>query len=601
MRTAHFRLVFLAALAVTHPAWAGCEKGPVSIEDSGVAGDGVTDDTRAISQFLAGMKAGCIVYLGAGRRYLIKSADLIIPPNIILAGAASPLAPVGAADQSRSSGFLLQPSVTIKMGPGAQLRDLIVERSDLNANPTAPQAMNAVAQWGKDQSVGITIPANTGGVILTDVKLLGFHTGVRALSGTFSFQHIWGDTFNGIEVANAGDNYLIDDARFEPFYSLGTPSSSGSWARPGVAFILRNGSTGGILTRLFSFMYASGLLLEGAGVTQVANSGFEWQPSAGNGISNTVGARWINHNAQTSLSNVYFNGFDTSASDEGLGEVIMNSPSSVGARKAAFYLGGAIAAAANIELEGKPPVGTVIQITLTSSSLDRDLLTVSSRVESDGLKQVAAQLAQAINLSQPAIAAKVSAAASGRNVTVRWPEGTKLTVSAQIQPETVAAQVAVHHDKPQPGSYGAIFSANVQGNRGPSFVVGSSAGRWLISSPFLSNGPLPQEWLSIPASSVSSVVLSGVMWSANSDANISDCGRSPHLAKGSTDAAGTISEGEGAISCRLTFKTPYPFGPNCVVTSNEPVIGFSYSVTSTSIEIRHRQDEKGRYSYLCNP
>jgi hypothetical protein len=40
-------------------------------------------------------------------------------------------------------------------------------------------------------------------------------------------------------------------------------------------------------------MYANGVLMNNIGVMQIANSGWEWQSSMGNGIKGTVAVRWV--------------------------------------------------------------------------------------------------------------------------------------------------------------------------------------------------------------------------------------------------------------------------------------------------------------------
>ena len=250
-----------------------------SIDASGAAGDGVTDDTPKINAYLATFTKGGRVWLPAGKQYLINSANLAVPANVTLEGLSSPQSPAGAISLSGASGFILNPAYTISLGRGAQLRDLFIQRSGLIANPSSAQVISAVAQWGAERSVAVTIPANIGGTLLFDLFIEGFNTCAKASAGEFSMQWISGDCYNGIEVTSAGDNHYIDNVRFEPYYALSTSPATGSWARPGIAFNLHDGNTGTYLTRVFSFMYASGVLLSNTGVTQIANSGFEWAAS----------------------------------------------------------------------------------------------------------------------------------------------------------------------------------------------------------------------------------------------------------------------------------------------------------------------------------
>ena len=294
----------------------GCAQTGMSVLTLGAACNGQTDDTSTINAYLATFTNGGLVYIPAGKQCLINSGNLTIPANVRLVGAAGPVtnayAPAGVSE------ILLNPSYTIKLGQGAQLQDLLIQRSTLVANPTAAQVISAVATWGVERSIAVTFPANLGGQALKDLFIIGFNTAVQANAGQFSMSHIAGDDYNGVEVLTAGDNATLDDVRFEPYYALATPVSSGSWACRGIAFNFHDGDTlgGAALTRGFSFMYANAILMSNIGITVVQNSSFEWQSRYGNGLTGAAGIRMVGGCASCTVSNTVFNGFDTPVSDE---------------------------------------------------------------------------------------------------------------------------------------------------------------------------------------------------------------------------------------------------------------------------------------------
>jgi hypothetical protein len=125
----------------------------------------------------------------------------------------------------------------------------VIKRSGLIANPSATQVITAVTRWGSESSIGVTIPANIVGVSVDHVFVIGFNTCLKSATGRFSISHLLGDCYNGLEVTSAVDNHYVDDVRFEPVYGLNVSSISGAWARPGIAFNLHDGNTGGVQTQ----------------------------------------------------------------------------------------------------------------------------------------------------------------------------------------------------------------------------------------------------------------------------------------------------------------------------------------------------------------
>ncbi len=547
----------------------GCGRvGLAIMEGAGVACDGVTDDTLAINRYLQTLTRGGTVFVPAGRECLIGSANLNVPENVIIAGAGSAMSPLQAITLSGAAGFVLGPSSTIVMQHGAQLRDLFIRSTELLPNPTADQAIAAVSAWGKSSGVAITIPAHTGGVRLSNDFIVGFNTAIRAHAGEFDFDGLWFDCYNGIEVTAAADNSYIDNVRGEPFYSLRTPASSGSWARPGIAFELHDGNTGTVLTRVFSFMYASGLVMDNAGVTQVSGSGFEWQPTLGNGVTGTTGIRWINHNAETSVDNTYVNGFDTPLSDEGIGEVVIRHVSAPSATVTGAYLGGSKYDFGKIIFDENAKVGNSISIVFSDPSA---IVTYIVK-PGDTLARLAAALARRINRSQPLTAARIYARTSDDTVSIVRPAARRATVFTST---SAGVRVAATSGTARPGSYGILSDFNAPFSNVPNITAGDEQGTtmaWTIANPYVSNGGLHPGWLMAPApKEYQQLSLSGVAWSL--EPAVTACG-SGAFSRG-TDQAGQIKTGSGIVTtCKVTFRTPYPWAPRSVAltTSNAGVL-----------------------------
>jgi len=569
------------------------------LSESGAAGNGKTDDTAAVNRYLDGMHDGGVVRVPAGHFYRIRSGNLVVPAGVRISGDVSPLGSPEANPFERSGGFIIAPPYTIELRHGAELENLSILRDGLVPNPTATDVIAAVKQWGTEYNAGVTLPQNSGGQqSLRGLFIEGFNTCIRAYVGRFSIQHVAGDCYNGIETTAGGDNYYIDDVRFEPFYSLGTRAITGSWARPGIAFNLHDGNTGSVLTRVFSFMWANGLVFNNTGVAQVANSGFEWQAGVGNSIAGTVGVRWINHNSETSIDDVYVNGFDTAFSDEGVGEVMIRSAALGKTTVAGFNLGGTTARPTTITLSGNVAPGSAVSAIVAGAGITGSPVSVGYAAEAGDTRQrVALALAQAIDARQALITARVFAAARESVVTVYWPRTMAATVTARASGGLVAA---IGTGVAEPGSYGAIIAPNVGWM--PAFRVGPLVSHWNIVAPYLGNAHLPKGWLIIDPSSINRVLLSGVPWSEGvSYGDLSACGRIPSIAADSGDTHGSLTEGEGATGCTLTFITPFVTPPTCVVSSPDgaPLIG--YVASTTVLRIYNPIYPHARYAYICTP
>lgn len=291
----------------------------LSIVQSGAVGNGVTDDRAVIQAWLTGLPSGSRVTVPAGKYYYIGST-ITVPPNVLIEGAGPPAQAAVFSNWGGAQGFILAAGATISMGAGAALRSLMIKRTGLLAAPTAAQCVAAVAAWGGETSIGVTVPADTGGVVLSDLMIVGFNTAVKSSSGQFAFSHLTIDCYNGVEVTTAGDNHYIDDVRCEPYYALATNGTLGGWARPGVAFHLHGGNTGGYISRCFSFMYGTSIKMNGVGITQISDHCCEWQPTLANGFTATKGVLATGANAAIMIATSFISSFETGYDIQGSGD-----------------------------------------------------------------------------------------------------------------------------------------------------------------------------------------------------------------------------------------------------------------------------------------
>lgn len=573
--------------------------------------DGRTDDTAAINTALATLKTGGLARIAAGHFCLIDSGDLIIPADVRLVGAGSPkVLSWTTTGPLAANGIILNPAYTVVLQTGATLEHLMIERAGLVVEPTAEQVDAAVRQWGRETSVAVTIPRNIGAQLVNDVSIVGFNTCLKALAGGFSITRLAGDCYNGLEIASAGNNHYVNQVRFLPFYSFGLKRSTGAWERPGIAFHLHDGNTGGTFSQDEAYMWQTGMLINGIGVTQITQTQFEWQ---GRGFGLT-GIRLVNGNAGVSFDHVRVAGYDTPISDEASGPVMFSNMTVSAGKQTQFYLAGRSAGSRVLVLGGIPHAGDVLSVEFTSSSIGKLPLTVTYTVRpSDHVTSVAESIEALINATPELIRARVYAAPNGivgrgrmadqhapPGLTVYWPEAiTDMTIMTRA---TGDMTVANESGPPMAGSFGQISNTLANPPRDTAiFTIGQHAGRWNIVGLFNGNRELAENWLSVDPSSVENIRLSGIQWSAAERRNLSSCGTSPGLAARSTDTQGTIQEGEKATGCVLNFTTPFFTKPFCVVSSPDgsPITG--YSATETALVIRNPPARHNRYSYRCDP
>ena len=571
----------------------------INVLDYGLVCNSTTDDTSALTSLLASVSAGATIFIPAGQFCVINSGNITLPANVKLRGLSPPFGNWYSL-ASTTSGFLLNPLYSISFSNGSAIEDISIFRKGLTANPTSSQAISAVSTWGGETSVALVIPANISAARAENVFIEGFNTCISAYAGDYVLSNVWGDCYNWFYSNGGGDNHYIDNVRFEPFYSLNTSSSSGSWARPGIAFNLTgNGASGGFLTRVFSFMYASGLVMEDLGVTVVSNSGWEWNSTAGNGITGTVGVRWINHNAQTSLHATYSNGFDTCYSDESTGEIVNDHPSCPSATVTGFNQGGNSQNLPTvITITGTPSAGNTVSAVLTSSAITGSPLTVTyTAVAGDTTSTMATNLATKINATQALIAARFHADNSTNTLTIYWPNATTATATAS----SVGVTTATSSGTQQAGSYGLIDGADAIFNNVPIFTFAKNNLQTTISDLYLGSTNLFTGWLSASDASIAQeLTLSGIPWAPVQAANFSSCGSGTITAIGN-DMAFTVTEGTSATGCTYTFSVPVPTNLNdvCSLTSGTGTAITGYTISATQIAWTHTSTSNPKVTVNC--
>ena len=240
----------------------------------GAYGDHVTDDTAAVQAALnwLGNMGGGTLTIPSGDFFLINSANLNIPKNVMIVGDAAPLLTGGQSTWTSGCGFIVNPAYTITFTDSSQIYNLVIKSPNLLANPTSAQIIAAVAAWHSAGGTALTAINAVGGVTMSNVFIIGFNQAINIQQGEFFFQNVWIDCYNGVYMSGAGDNSVMDNVRCEPFYS---GFDQASQARGGIAFNL-SGSTGITMRKCFVGCWVVGYFYTNLGICTFIDSGYEW-------------------------------------------------------------------------------------------------------------------------------------------------------------------------------------------------------------------------------------------------------------------------------------------------------------------------------------
>jgi hypothetical protein len=574
----------------------------VTIQASGAQCDGTTDDTVKINTLLAALDKGGLVTIPAGSFCLIASADLVIPPSVRVAGGGGPVQPM-AGGKLAGSGFLLNPAYTISMRPGAQLDDIAVIRAALKVNPTPEEIKSTIAMWGSERSVGVSIPPNTGGVLLSRLFIEGFNTAIFSQSGQFSVRTVFADDYNGIETGPyVKDNFTITDIKLEPFYAMNVLPSTGAWARPGIGINLHGGAAE--LSKIFTIPWANGLVVNNHSGVLITNSNFEWQTAWGNGIKGATGIRLIGDAGHISVTDTTITTYDIPVSVESFGvarliNIAANTSSTTGPD---FYLGGQSAVPTTITIQGKLAAGDSVAATITSSAFSGNRVTATYTIRpGDTAEAAATGLAQAVDHIQTLISSHVAAISSDNVVTIYWPYALDVEVTSAVTSAYGNSFIVQSTTKKRAGSFGSIIGADANGVMTvPVFQASTNTGHWNIVAPYFDK-PIRNGWLSVASPNTGAITLSGIPWSNITSSNLSSCGVDPRVEPGSNDGDGQITEGPGATGCNLRFTTPFYKPPLCLLVSPNGERTPRYRTSATELRIDNVLGSGQRVIFHCQP
>jgi hypothetical protein len=159
----------------------------VTLADSGAAGDGVTDDTVAIQlaiDTIAGNGGGTVV-VGSGR-YLVNSANLVIPQGVFLEGFWENLGEQTSDNYSQlPCVILLNPAYTVRIaGRDAGIKGVAIINSTLATPITLRNVLDGVNSFsGTGITVGTGVTNSASDFYLGHLFIMGFAQGI----------HIWGN------------------------------------------------------------------------------------------------------------------------------------------------------------------------------------------------------------------------------------------------------------------------------------------------------------------------------------------------------------------------------------------------------------------------
>jgi hypothetical protein len=190
----------------------------------------------------------------------------------------------------------------------------------------SPVIIGAALRFGA--SIGLLIPPNEGNNVLTDIQLVGFHTGILAMSGEFFASRVQADCITILEATWAGDNAYLREFHCVPYYGIALGNNLNCWRRPGPAFYLHDQTDGWTLCDFFASHWQVGYQLSNVGAVTLIRCGYE---KLQDGWANTTGFLWQGHAASCQCFDGYATGAGIGMDMQHTGEVQISAMSTVGA------------------------------------------------------------------------------------------------------------------------------------------------------------------------------------------------------------------------------------------------------------------------------
>ncbi|WP_277753782.1 glycosyl hydrolase family 28-related protein [Muricoccus nepalensis] len=220
---------------------------PLYVRDYGAVGNGTTDDTAAIQAALnAAAAAGGGVVMFGPRRYLVDSADLVIPPDVTLRGGADPGGFRLNNDYTALPySIVLNPLRTIRLRRNAALMGVAILRKGLTVPSSLREALDCAAAFsGTAVSIGDgttgTSPTNATDASVRNLLIIGFTWGIYSNgSSRTRILDVLGDCTNGLYLGKSYDIAHNERINWHPLATTGRSFSGNTYSVTGCA---NNGS-----------------------------------------------------------------------------------------------------------------------------------------------------------------------------------------------------------------------------------------------------------------------------------------------------------------------------------------------------------------------
>ena len=220
---------------------------PLYVRDFGAVGNGTTDDAAAIQAALnAASSAGGGVVMFGPRRYLVDSADLVIPPDVTLRGAADPGGFRLNNDYTALPySIVLNPLRTIRLRRNAALEGVAILRKGLTAPSSLRGALDCAAAFsGTAVSIGDgttgSSATNATDASVRNLLIIGFTWGIYSNGASRTrILDVLGDCTNGLYLGKSYDIAHNERINWHPLATTGRSFSSATYTVTGCS---NNGS-----------------------------------------------------------------------------------------------------------------------------------------------------------------------------------------------------------------------------------------------------------------------------------------------------------------------------------------------------------------------